>query len=212
MDQYMQTPEAPPPRGFSLAALFLLLTTAGVVAALARNASLHAEWPNWQLNGYSTLIVAHVAIGSVIGGAVGFFVGLSYKRRGRGCLIGSGVGVCSGGLCAGIAAAGASLWMFFFGSLTLIALGTLARLNRRRLTPLAFERNSPAPAIGKLARTALAVQGGRNFGEAGASVAARTHYVGTDACLADAECGGDRPTIRRITRSCAQDGARGRKA
>ncbi len=132
MDQYTEAPEAPPPRGFSLAALFLLLTTAGVVAALARSASLQAEWPDWRLNGYSTLIVAHVAIGSVIGGVVGFFVGLSYKRRRRGCLIGSGVGACSGGLCAGIAAAGASLWMFLFGSVALITLGALSRLNRRR--------------------------------------------------------------------------------
>lgn len=132
MDQYMQSPETPPPRGFSLAALFLLLTTAGVVAALARNASLHAEWPDWRLNGYSTLIVAHVVIGSVIGGIVGFFVGLSYRRRTRGSLIGSGVGACSGGLCAGIAAAGASLWVFLFGSVTLITLGALARINRRR--------------------------------------------------------------------------------
>ncbi len=129
MDQYVRPPQASPPRGFSLAALFLLLTTAGVVAALARNASLNT---NWRLNEQSTFVLVHVLIGVIVGACVGLFVGLSYPRRLAGSLIGASVGAVSGGICAGVATAGASLWVFASGAMAIVLLGILVRLGQRR--------------------------------------------------------------------------------
>lgn len=128
MEEYVR-PEQTPPRGFSLAALFLLLTTAGIVAALARNASLNT---NWQLNEQTKFVLLHAAMGVVAGACVGFFVGSSYMHRARGSLIGGSVGAATGGICAGIAAAGASLWVFVVGAVALVSLGVLARVNQSR--------------------------------------------------------------------------------
>lgn len=129
MEEYVRPPEPPSPRGFSLAALFLLLTTAGVVAALARNASLNT---NFELNERGKLVFAHAAFGALVGAAVGFFVGRSYPRRRAGGMIGASVGAFSGGICAGVAAAGASFWLFVVGAVALLSLGILSRVVHRR--------------------------------------------------------------------------------
>lgn len=128
MEEYVRPPQAPSPRGFSLAALFLLLTTAGVVAALARNASLNTDW---QLNNFSILVLGHAVLGVVFGGIVGFFVGISYPRPMKGGAIGATAGSLSGGISASIAAAGASLWIFVVGAIALVSLGVLVRWTRR---------------------------------------------------------------------------------
>ena len=125
MDQYVQRPP-PPPRGYSLAALFLLVTTSGIIAALARSATLHVEW---KIDGG---IVAHAAIGLLIGVAVGSLTAHAYPRRLQGQLLGGAVGGVTGGVCAAVAAAGASLWLYLLGALALVGMGLLARFGQQR--------------------------------------------------------------------------------
>ncbi|HUY33934.1 MAG TPA: hypothetical protein VMV69_14400 [Pirellulales bacterium] len=107
------------PRGFSLAGLFLLVTTAGVVSALARGA-----WDT-QTEGY--LVSIHAAIGSVVGAGLGLWTGLHYPRRLPAAMIGMAVGALTGGACAAVAAAGTNGWLFVGGSAGIIVLGLLAR-------------------------------------------------------------------------------------
>jgi peptidoglycan/LPS O-acetylase OafA/YrhL len=107
------------PRGFSLAALFLLVTTASVVFALASSA-WDTQTEPWELS-------IHAAVGFVLGGALGLWTGLYYPRRLPAALIGSAVGAVTGCVCAVVAAAGTNGWLFVGGSAGIIVLGLLAR-------------------------------------------------------------------------------------
>jgi peptidoglycan/LPS O-acetylase OafA/YrhL len=112
------------PRGFSLAALFLLVTTAGVVSALARGA--------WDTETEGDVLSIHATVGFVLGGGLGLWTGLYYPRRLPASMIGMAVGAVTGGICAAVAAAGTNGWLFVGGSAGIIALGLLAR--RRHTT------------------------------------------------------------------------------
>jgi len=125
MDEYVREPP-PPPRGYSLAALFLLVTTAGIVAALARSASMQI---NWKIDAG---LVVHAGLGFFVGAVVGSITAQSYPRRLIGQLLGAAVGGLTGGVCAAVAAAGASSWLYLIGSLGLIGMGALARFGQRR--------------------------------------------------------------------------------
>lgn len=125
MDEYVREPP-PPPRGYSLAALFLLVTTAGIIAALARNASMQI---NWKID---VGLVAHAALGCVLGVIIGSITAQSYPRRLTGQLIGAAVGALTGGVCAAVAASGVSSWLYLIGGLVLIGMGALARFGQRR--------------------------------------------------------------------------------
>ncbi|HVC98606.1 MAG TPA: hypothetical protein VND64_33375 [Pirellulales bacterium] len=111
------------PRGFSLAAMFLLVTTAGVVSALARGA-----W-NTETEGY--VLSIHAAIGVALGGGLGLWTGLYYPRRFPASMIGMAAGAVTGGTCSVVAAAGTNGWLFVGGSAGIIALGLLARRGQR---------------------------------------------------------------------------------
>jgi hypothetical protein len=125
MDEYVQPP--PPPRGYSLAALFLLVTTAGIVAALARSATEHViEWK------FDSAIAAHAAIGLLVGAIVGFTTAQAYPRRLQGLFLGMATGGITGAVCATVAALGASFWLYLLGALALIAMGGFARFGHRR--------------------------------------------------------------------------------
>jgi hypothetical protein len=107
------------PRGYSLSALFLLVTTAGVVSALARGA--------WDTKTESWILAIHAAGGLVLGGILGLCTGLNYPRGFAAAMIGMTVGAIIGSICATVAAAGTNGWLFVFGSAGIIALGFLAR-------------------------------------------------------------------------------------
>lgn len=109
----------PSARGYSLASLFLLVTAAGVVAGLARNIG--------QTQTGSVMLLIHACVGAVLGFLAGAIIGLGYPRRARGMLLGSFVGSLTGGICAALAAAGGSPWLFFLGAAALLALGLAAR-------------------------------------------------------------------------------------
>jgi hypothetical protein len=111
------------PQGFSLAALFLLVTTAGVVSALARGA--------WNTETESDILSIHAAIGFMLGGGLGLWTGLYYPRRLPAAIIGVAVGAVTWGVCAAVAAAGTNGWMFVGGSVGVIVLGLLARRGHR---------------------------------------------------------------------------------
>jgi hypothetical protein len=117
----VELPSARPatPRGFSLAALFMLVTTAGVVSALARS--------GWDTKTETWILSLHAAVGFVLGGILGLWTGLYYPRRLPAAMIGTIVGAVTGGVCAFIAAAGTNGWLFVGGSAGIIALGFLAR-------------------------------------------------------------------------------------
>ncbi|HVW38424.1 MAG TPA: hypothetical protein VHB99_14005 [Pirellulales bacterium] len=125
MDEYVQPP--PPPRGYSLAALFLLVTTAGIVAALARSATERII--EWKFDGE---VAAHAAIGLLVGAIVGFTTAQAYPRRLQGLFLGMATGAATGAVCATVAALGASLWLYLLGALALIAMGGFARFGQRR--------------------------------------------------------------------------------
>lgn len=114
----------PSARGYSLASLFLLVTAAGVVAGLARNIG--------QTQTGSVMLLVHACVGAVLGFLAGAIIGLGYPRRARGMLLGSFVGSLTGGICAALAAAGGSPWLFFLGAAALLALGLAARSIHRR--------------------------------------------------------------------------------
>lgn len=126
MDEYVREP-APPPRGYSLAALFLLVTTAGIIAALARSATEHVS--EWRFNGE---IAGHAVLGFFIGATIGSITAQSYPRRLSGQLLGVAIGGFMGGACAVVAAAGASSWLYLVGAMALIGMGALARFGQRR--------------------------------------------------------------------------------
>jgi len=107
------------PRGFSLAAMFLLVTTAGVISALARGA--------WNTETEGDILSLHAAIGFMLGGGLGFWTGLYYPRRFPASMIGMAVGAVTGGICAAVAAAGTNGWLFVGGSAGIIVLGLLSR-------------------------------------------------------------------------------------
>ncbi len=111
------------PRGFSLAALFLLVTTAGVVSALARGA--------WDTETEGNVLAIHAAIGFVLGGTLGLWTGLYYPRRLPASIIGMAAGAVKGCACSAVAAAGTNGWLFVGGSAGIIALGLLARRGQR---------------------------------------------------------------------------------
>ena len=129
MDDYTRPPATPPARGYSLAALFLLVTTAGIVAALARNASLGSDW---KLQANTVFVLVHAAVGLVAGAAVGFVTGLAYPRSTAGALLGASIGGLTGGICVAIVAAGASFWLFLAGGAALVLMGACARFGQRR--------------------------------------------------------------------------------
>jgi hypothetical protein len=110
------------PRGFSLAALFLLVTTAGVVSALARGA--------WDTQTEPGILAIHAAVGLVMGGGLGLWTGFYYPRRFPAAMIGMAVGAMTGCVCATVAAAGTNGWLFVGGSAGIMALGFLARRGR----------------------------------------------------------------------------------
>ena len=116
----------PSPRGYSLASLFLLVTAAGVVAGLARNIG--------QTQTGSVVLLVHACVGAVLGFLAGAAIGFGYPRRARGILLGSFVGSLTGGVCAALAAAGGSPWLFFLGAAALLALGFASRWIHRRDT------------------------------------------------------------------------------
>lgn len=119
---------APSSQGYSLASLFLLVTTAGVVAGLARNIA--------QTQIDAMVLAVHAGIGSLIGCIAGAVIGFSYPRRLRGMLLGSFVGWLTGGVCAALAAAGGSPWLFGLGALALLTLGFASRWIHRRESAL----------------------------------------------------------------------------
>ena len=129
MDDYVRPPSTPPARGYSLAALFLLVTTSGIVAALLRNASLQTDWKAGADNRF---LVVYGAIGCVVGAVVGFVSGLAYPRAREGALLGALAGGLTGGICSGIALAGASIWIFLMGGAALVAMGICARVGHHR--------------------------------------------------------------------------------
>lgn len=126
MDEYVREP-APPPRGYSLAALFLLVTTAGIIFALFRSATEHVS--QWRFNGE---IAVHSIVGVFVGAAIGSITAQAYPRRLSSQLLGVAVGGLVGGICAAVAAAGASSWLYLVGALALIGMGVLARFGQRR--------------------------------------------------------------------------------
>ncbi|HJT31914.1 MAG TPA: hypothetical protein VJ783_07655 [Pirellulales bacterium] len=115
---------APSSQGYSLASLFLLVTTAGVIAGLARNIA-QTQVESW-------VLAIHAAVGSLLGCIAGAVIGFSYPRRLRGMLLGFFVGGWTGGVCAALAAAGGSPWLFGLGALALLTLGFASRWIRRR--------------------------------------------------------------------------------
>lgn len=115
---------APSSQGYSLASLFLLVTTAGVIAGLARNIA--------QTQIESLVLAIHAAIGTLLGSIAGAVIGFGYPRRLRGMLLGSFVGSLTGGVCAALAAAGGSPWLFGLGALALLTLGFASRWIHRR--------------------------------------------------------------------------------
>lgn len=115
---------APSSQGYSLASLFLLVTTAGVVAGLARNIA-QTQVESW-------VLASHAAVGSLLGSIAGAAIGFSYPRRLRGMFLGSFVGSLTGGICAALAAAGGSPWLFGLGALALLTLGFASRWIHRR--------------------------------------------------------------------------------
>ncbi len=118
--------QAPPsPRGFSLASLFLLVTAAGVVAGLARNIG--------QTQTGSVVLLVHACIGAFLGMWAGALIGFGYPRRVSSILLGSFVGALTGGICAALAAAGGSPWLFFLGAVALLTLGFASRWIHRGL-------------------------------------------------------------------------------
>ena len=101
----------------------LLVTTAGVVSALARSA--------WETETEGDILSIHAAIGFMLGGGLGLWTGLYYPRRFPASMIGLAVGAVIGGICAAVAAAGTNGWLFVSGSAGIIALGLLARRGQR---------------------------------------------------------------------------------
>lgn len=114
----------PASQGYSLASLFLLVTTAGVIAGLARNIT--------QAEVETSVVLIHGGIGSFLGFIVGAVIGFGYPRRFRGMLLGAFVGWLTGGVCAALAAAGGSPWLFGLGALALLTLGFASRWIHRR--------------------------------------------------------------------------------
>lgn len=111
-------------RGYSLASLFLLVTATAVLAGLARNI--------FQTGIQPVIISIHAGVGSFLGFLAGAVIGFGYPRRLRGMLLGSFVGWLTGGVCAALAAAGGSPWLFVLGAAALVALGFTSRWIRRR--------------------------------------------------------------------------------
>jgi hypothetical protein len=111
-----------PSGGYSLAALFLLVTATAIVLAIvgASTSNQNQTQGEW--------IVAHAVVGAFFGGAIGFWTALSYRRRRSNIAIGSFAGAITGGACAAAAAAGASFWLFVGGSVGLVLFGLADRL------------------------------------------------------------------------------------
>lgn len=116
-------------RGFPLTTVFLLVTTAAVVLALAGTA-------RQRMGGHNADTIAVVCfVGFVVGGIVGFFSGSSEGRPGSLNLTTSTAGAVTGVACGFILWLGASFWLFLGGSAILIVLGALAGRTRRAHDP-----------------------------------------------------------------------------
>ncbi|MEX2122036.1 MAG: hypothetical protein WD847_20820 [Pirellulales bacterium] len=116
-------------RGFPLTTVFLLVTTAAVILALAGAA-------RQRMGGHNPEDVAAICfVGFIVGGIVGFFSGSSEPRRGPFNLATSMAGALTGTACAFVLLLGASFWLFLGGGALLVLLGALAGRTRRANDP-----------------------------------------------------------------------------
>lgn len=114
-------------QGYSLTALFLLVTTAALVLGLASSTDGRA------ISRVDDIVVAQIVLGAMFGGGVGCAAAAAYPRRGRSLLIGLFTGAGTGGVCAFSAAAGASIWLYLAGAAGLLLLGAISLILQNKV-------------------------------------------------------------------------------
>jgi hypothetical protein len=123
-------------RGYSLAALFLLIATVAVLAAMASSVPAWNKIP-W---GVAT---PNLLIGFIGGSMIGGTTGIQYERRLRSTLVGMLVGSQAGMIAAALSISNFNPFMAFLQCAVLVMLALLVRLtttSRPKLPPLPDER------------------------------------------------------------------------
>lgn len=125
-------------RGYSLAALFVLMATIAVLAAMASSV------PSWQKVAWNVAI-PNLVVGFLGGALLGGTIGIHYERRARSMIAGIFVGAAAGLIGGALSFADFNPFMALLQCAVLVALAVLVRLTtplRPRLNVL----NVPAVA------------------------------------------------------------------